>query len=398
MKKIKRFFNTVLLLAIAYVIINYNTSFFTDTETHLKYLSENYPVLAYNIGSFSKKINAEISKIPTPAEIIARFQNKELPIDPEDIAENIYLQSDTMLNFYPKRNISVSVSDNTLDCYGITNTEKDKYIVYRFLDEYGDVLRQDIDVCDHEGKFRKQLTIPDGAYQFTFFTGDSQYGEYVSRIHDYIFLSQNENGTWQTVTSPVLDSNLAMYEKTKSKRTALADTAEINISDTGIQNLSSEICADSENDYDNALAIHDWVCLNIFYDSDSIEGSKNNAPYIASDVLASKRAVCLGYANLYAALCRSAGIPCNVVTGHALGIDSGESSWDESTIASTEANHAWNEVYIDNRWIIVDTTWDSQNKIDGNVGYKNDDISHLYFDSNIRFFSANHKIYEYLKY
>ena len=105
---------------------------------------------------------------------------------------------------------------------------------------------------------------------------------------------------------------------------------------------------------------------------------------------------CLGYANLYAALCRASSIPCNVVTGYALGVSgSSGSSWDDAGINATDANHAWNEVYVDNRWVIVDTTWDSKNSISGGEATSDGAVSHLYFDANILFFSANHKILDY---
>ena len=99
MKKIKRFLYAVILLFIAYAVINYNTGFFINISESVPYLGKNYPETAQSISHTSKKLNTLISQIPTPGELIARFQNKELPIDPEDIAENIYYSSDTMLNF-----------------------------------------------------------------------------------------------------------------------------------------------------------------------------------------------------------------------------------------------------------------------------------------------------------
>ena len=152
-----------------------------------------------------------------------------------------------------------------------------------------------------------------------------------------------------------------------------------------------------DDDYSKAVAIHDWICENIYYDSDSIDGSSNTAPYIASEVLKTRRAVCLGYANLYAAMCRSLNIPCNVVTGYALGVGSADTEWNAQNTTTTEANHAWNEVYLDSRWVIVDTTWDSKNKIINNKTQTDKNISHLYFDSNLKFFSTNHRITEYLR-
>ena len=397
MKKIKRFLSAVILLFIIYSVVNYNTGFFINISERVPYLGKNYPEITQSISRTSKKLNTFISQIPTPVEIVARFQNKELPIDPEDIAENIYYSSDTMLNFYTHRNISVVIDNHTLDVYGITNRETDKYLVYRFLDNNGETLRQDTDVCDSDGEFRKQLTVPEGTHQFSVFTGPEQYGEYQSLVYDYIFLEKSPEGLWKLKNSPVFSKNLEMYEKVKSKSVALADTYDICHSNENIVTLARSITDGIKKDYDKALAIHNWVCNNIFYDTDSIDGLSNDAPYIATDVLNSRRAVCLGYSNLFAALCRSIGIPCNIVTGYALGVGSGEKNWNENNQTTADANHAWNEVYLDNRWVIVDTTWDSKNKIEDNIGYKDENLSHIYFDANLKFFSANHRITEYLK-
>lgn len=397
MKRIKRLLTFILVLFIAYAVVNYNTSYFTNISESIPLLAKVNSELADSISLNSKKLNNAISQIPTPMEIIARFQNKELPIDPEDIAENVYYASDTMLNFYKGSNISVDIDGDTLDVYGITDNENDKYIVYRFLDSDGQSLRQEHDVCDSDGEFRKQMTIPNGTYQFAMFTNSTQYGDYTSRIYDYILLTQDNDGNWHIKNSPVFENNVAKFEEGKSRRMALAHTFDVCHHEESIIEIAKSITYGIDKDYDKALALHDWVCKNIFYDTDSIDGLSNNAPYIATDVLKSKRAVCLGYSNLYAALCRSLDIPCNVVTGYALGVGTGEKVWNKINSATAEANHAWNEVYLDNRWVIVDTTWDSKNKIIDNIANKDENISHLYFDANLKFFSGNHRIDEYLK-
>ena len=90
-------------------------------------------------------------------------------------------------------------------------------------------------------------------------------------------------------------------------------------------------------------------------------------------------------------------MPCTVVTGYALGVDGDETEWTESSIHTNDANHAWNEVNVDGRWVIIDTTWDSHNKLKSGKWEKGSGISHLFFDANLRFFSQNHKITEYSK-
>lgn len=398
MKFIRRLFTAILILAVTAIIINSKTRFFKDIDEYIPYIGENHPQLAEFFSDKSDSINEAISHIPSPSEIIAKIRGVELPIDPEDIASNIYYSSDTMLTFYNKNNISVSSDGIELDVYGITDDENSKYLVFRFLDKDGEMLSQHTTSCDSEGRFRKIMKIPENSYQFVTFSGPEMFGEFSSTFFDYVYLSQNSDGSWVIPDSPVLAGNITNYEKNKSVSSALKSTYSICSSDTKITELASLITANISGNYEKALAIHDWVCENIYYDSDSINGDYNTAPYVASDVLEEKRAVCLGYANLYAALCRAVAIPCNVVTGYALGVNETDTRrWNEINISETESNHAWNEVYTDNRWVIVDTTWDSHNKITNFKKEKSDVISHLYFDANIKFFSVNHKIIEYIK-
>ena len=63
-------------------------------------------------------------------------------------------------------------------------------------------------------------------------------------------------------------------------------------------------------------------------------------------------------------------------------------AWDE--INSKKILHAWNEVYVNNRWVIEDTTWDS--------GYVNLDtlkfgfhLCSVYFDPSAEVFARDHK-------
>ncbi len=132
----------------------------------------------------------------------------------------------------------------------------------------------------------------------------------------------------------------------------------------------------------------------MYYDVDSL-ASDEAPPYYATDIVKSRKAVCLGFATLMASLCRSIDIPCNVVSGYALGVGN-DTAWTDISIATDEQNHAWNEVYVDGRWMIVDTTWDCANKIENGEMNKGE-VSHLYFDANLQFFSNNHKILEYSK-
>ena len=80
---------------------------------------------------------------------------------------------------------------------------------------------------------------------------------------------------------------------------------------------------------------------NIRYDH-SLSQSKGAIPTLENRV-----GVCFGYATLYAALARADNIPVRYVSGWAL--------WQNNE--TTADGHAWDEAYLQGRWLPVDTTW-----------------------------------------
>ena len=156
-----------------------------------------------------------------------------------------------------------------------------------------------------------------------------------------------------------------------------------------IVNLARSITAGRANDYEKVKAIHDWVAENIWYDADSvIIGSLN--------VLRNRRSLCAGYASLTAALLRVVGIPAKVISGYVLG-DSGNLA-DFYDTAGTVGNHAWNEAYIGGRWLILDTTWDSNNKYTNGVYSNRAACNQDYFDISLEELSRTHRYLDYTDY
>ena len=64
-----------------------------------------------------------------------------------------------------------------------------------------------------------------------------------------------------------------------------------------------------------------------------------------SRTVQTKKGICFDYATLFAALCRSQGIPCFILDGY---------SRDNSSY-----KHTWNRVYYDNRYWNLDVTYDA---------------------------------------
>lgn len=113
---------------------------------------------------------------------------------------------------------------------------------------------------------------------------------------------------------------------------------------------TEEITSGCANDLEKVEAIHDWICRNITYDSNAYN------QYNAGVVFLNKRAICQGFSNLFQVMANAANIPCATAYGYCS--NAALSYIDEKTDVST-ANHAWNLVYLDSKWHVVDTTFNN---------------------------------------
>ena len=171
----------------------------------------------------------------------------------------------------------------------------------------------------------------------------------------------------------------------------LNPSSKIQSDDPRIVDLALSITASQDDPYEKALAIHDWVCNNIYYYWDCINGTKPYPDVSATTVLTDRMSICSGYANLTAALLRAAGIPAKVVTGYAKSISLAETYPDHVFTNDMTTNHAWVEFFANGRWIVTDTTWDSGNSIESGVVTKAEGCdSHLYFDPSPDWFAQTH--------
>lgn len=101
------------------------------------------------------------------------------------------------------------------------------------------------------------------------------------------------------------------------------------------------LVSDTEDDLLKARRIHDWVALNLRYDTSAF---LDHTPVSADvgDVLSSGRAVCGGFANVFEAMSTIAGLEAVTISGYARGY--GFDAFDES--APLKSDHAWNAVRV----------------------------------------------------
>jgi transglutaminase-like putative cysteine protease len=114
-----------------------------------------------------------------------------------------------------------------------------------------------------------------------------------------------------------------------------------------------------------AKAVHDYVALRLTYDHHTLElierKQYESVPSQEADaVFRAHTGVCAGYAKLFAAIGKAAGLEVAYITGYARDSQLFPSgSTDSAIVASLQGyGHAWNAVKLDGTWRLVDVTWD----------------------------------------
>ena len=334
------------------------------------------------------------------------FENKTGIISEEPKTTNVSQYSyDTNIDYriemnsserYPK---SIYISGKLLGIDKIPVISIYKYIWLILKDSNGKEVYNNI-VSNSTGSISLYLDkIAEGKYSVNLYTSSERYGSYKSLIYGNDIEILYKDGKLSFVPYPYYDHNMAVVNNKRTDEKALVyyrqPSSNIQSDNQEIIDLANSITAGITNDYDKAVAIHDWVCNNIYYDWDSYS-SKNYTGMDTSALgtLHSKRSVCDGYANLTAALLRAAGVPAKKISGFALGVSS--DYWPENYDPNKDTNHAWNEFWANGRWVILDTTWDSDNVwrnggIEKNTGLR----GYHYFDINVGLLSADHVIKDY---
>jgi transglutaminase/protease-like cytokinesis protein 3 len=136
-----------------------------------------------------------------------------------------------------------------------------------------------------------------------------------------------------------------------------------------IDDLVSRIQNDFTSQEEQVRAIFTWVATHITYDLKDYYSlrSPKRIYYTSKDerrrklkkaqdqliakTLASKKGLCESYANLIKVICDRLQIPAVIINGY--------TKMDTRLIGTTPGmkNHAWNAVYLNERWHLLDATW-----------------------------------------
>lgn len=243
-----------------------------------------------------------------------------------------------------------------------------------------------------------------GNYFIEVYYSKEQYATYIS----YMFSKKsvqikvtNDGASFVYPLAYDLNKNIMSSRSTSvvTREQALAATSDIQSDNETIVSLAKQITEGITDDYGKTKAIHDYICNNIWYNYDALHGKEDYGDNSALGTLTNKKAVCQGISNLMAAMLRAVDVPTKVVSGFALGVNGGN-EWTEELIKNEKSNHAWNEVYIDERWVIIDATWDTSNAYENGEYSTGTGLSgYRYYDLTVEALSLDHliidqKVYE----
>lgn len=193
--------------------------------------------------------------------------------------------------------------------------------------------------------------------------------------------------------SPVYDSNVSYYGKLKTDHATLEQYKLMpRGNNADIIRKAYEITGSSFTDYAKALAIHDWIADNIYYDLDSYHSGHIDYSKLGSadKVFNGKLAVCAGYSDLAVIMLRAVGIPAFTVSCYALGLST-EGKWTSRNVGN-DSNHAITLAYMQKRWVIMDITWDSGKAFENGRFQQTRKTRHRYFDPTLQSLSGTHKL------
>ncbi len=133
-----------------------------------------------------------------------------------------------------------------------------------------------------------------------------------------------------------------------------------------LSNLAKHVINKNHSDSVNLVSIFNWITDNIAYDTKTyfegldylefgIDRYLDSASYmkvynqeVSEMVITSKKAICDGYSRLFFTLCVQAGLKCQYITGKV-----------KSPLTGELGDHAWNAVFLDGEWKLLDLTWAS---------------------------------------
>jgi transglutaminase/protease-like cytokinesis protein 3 len=115
-----------------------------------------------------------------------------------------------------------------------------------------------------------------------------------------------------------------------------------------LHKLVAYLTKPASNDIEKARAVARWITSNIVYDFDAATRGKGTVSDNPDSILHTRRAVDMGFANLFVKMMHSAGVEAFAIAGKKKGVNFTPGS------ASSLKRHAWNAFRTAGKWYLVD--------------------------------------------
>lgn len=176
---------------------------------------------------------------------------------------------------------------------------------------------------------------------------------------DYELLSVINNFVHPYNSYNKLNVTINSLGKINIKVQKLYNESTINILNKKIDTVYNELITDNMTDYDKIKIIHDYIIDNSVYDEQRANNLYNDyqgefSSNIATGPLLQGHGICSGYTDAMKLFLDKMNIPNYKISSE---------------------NHIWNLVYINNKWLHLDLTWDDPVINNGEIST----IDHTYF-------------------
>lgn len=142
----------------------------------------------------------------------------------------------------------------------------------------------------------------------------------------------------KTFQAPLKDENLVFLQSVQGIEWNESMDATI---------MAKKLTDGLTNDEEKVKAIYEYVISNIKYDY--TKKNKITSDYLPQidEIFWEGRGICYDFSSITAGMLRSVGIPAKLIKGYSKNVT---------------VYHSWNEVYINDNWILIDASYDSQMK------------------------------------
>ncbi|HWR21999.1 MAG TPA: transglutaminase-like domain-containing protein, partial [Feifaniaceae bacterium] len=217
-----------------------------------------------------------------------------------------------------------------------------------------------IQYYDYVSGTKESLPLPAGALNISALLYENISGNSYRKLDSVTFVSSSKSAPAQPI--PAAGSGSTAQEAPakslpSSATRYLNSVTEISFrAGDSVSNKAAELTAGKKTTQEKAMAIYSYIVKNFSYDYDLyydvIEGRVTRYTPNPNSILKAKEGICYDIASLFAAMCRSVGIPTKMIKGNS---------------KPAGGYHAWNSVYDDatGEWVSMDPTLDMSNNRGG---------------------------------